>query len=254
MATEDKTGTSPIILPRFNGEAPIPVYEVPDRDVETESETKSEDIGKAAEAPEETTIAAAKTDASDEKADDTAETEETPKVTVISRNDNRAQGYGMLLAEKQPEGVLSSAPSIFINDVASAKIAGYLDWSIAKSCEFSAFLEIETNSQGIWVVDVIIPKQEGTAGHSEMDEDEVGDLFVQRYQDNARPIRGWVHSHPNMSCFWSGTDDGTITRFMNHEFFLSLVFSNNLTCLSKLTLGFGLVIDKLPVFLDGVFA
>ncbi len=201
---------------------------------------------------------------SDEKVDEKVETKEVVelsndeeaivttenKVTVISRNGARKQDYSVLLSDKAPEGKLTQTPTIYLTGNATAKLEAYLGWSIANSCEFSAFLEVETNTQGIWVSDLILPKQEGSAGKSEMDEDEVGDLFAERYANNQPPIAGWVHSHPGMSTFWSSTDDATIKRFMKHNLFVSLVLSDHTTCLSKLTMAMGLVIDKLPVFMD----
>jgi hypothetical protein len=49
--------------------------------------------------------------------------------------------------------------------------------------------------------------------------------LVQFVSDHPHPenLRGWVHSHVRMGLFWSGTDEGTIARFVRRGWCLSIV-------------------------------
>ena len=62
---------------------------------------------------------------------------------------------------------------------------------------------------GLLVEDVVLPDQESTACHTEAKQS--GPWLKGIKLDQAVKFKGWGHSHHNMSTFYSGTDDNTLS-------------------------------------------
>ena len=68
---------------------------------------------------------------------------------------------------------------------------------------------------GLLLEDVILPDQESTGAHTQMQQS--GDWLKGIKLEQAVKFRGWGHSHHNMSTFYSGTDDDTLSDKWNSE-------------------------------------
>lgn len=94
--------------------------------------------------------------------------------------------------------------------------------------EIAGLLVIGKDSDGILVDDVILFEQTAGASTVELSKDDMGkfmrDMILQNRADIIPNIRGWWHSHSDMSVFWSTTDDNCIKRLMNRmDFVISIV-------------------------------
>ena len=65
----------------------------------------------------------------------------------------------------------------------------------------------------LYVSDLFIYKQVVTGAHTKLDQREVAKFIDEKLQIPDFPVENlklWWHSHVDMGCFWSGTDDETI--------------------------------------------
>lgn len=96
-------------------------------------------------------------------------------------------------------------------------------------------------------------KQEGGMAHTEMDPAALGtlmeDLLAQGKTQEARSLKCWAHSHPNMGVFWSKTDD-TTCRLLATDYLVSLVVSDGFAIRARIDVGapLGLIVDHVPVY------
>ena len=77
--------------------------------------------------------------------------------------------------------------------------------------EYIAFLVVEQREDKLVVKDIILPYQEVTSSTCEFDE-KMFSVITENKNINPEEIRGWLHSHNDMSVFWSGTDEDTIRK------------------------------------------
>jgi hypothetical protein len=112
----------------------------------------------------------------------------------------------------------------------------------------------QTNAQRdeIRVDQLLLPYQRSSASHTEVGEEALARLLVEasrRGIDTAR-IRVWMHSHGEISAFFSSTDDQCIeTAFPQADWVLSLVTNRAGQMKARLSLyrPFRLDVDDLPV-------
>jgi len=77
--------------------------------------------------------------------------------------------------------------------------------------EYIAFLVVEQREDKIVVKDIILPYQEVTSSSCEFDE-KMFSVITESKNINPEEIKGWLHSHCDMSVFWSATDESTIKK------------------------------------------
>jgi hypothetical protein len=89
-----------------------------------------------------------------------------------------------------------------------------------KDCEMCALGKTvkDVDLKGFRLVDFFIPKQEGQAAHTDVDELALVDLITRGIYVNT-----WIHTHPRMSAFWSGEDDDTSRRLCGNAEFISAI-------------------------------
>ena len=77
--------------------------------------------------------------------------------------------------------------------------------------------DLDTDTKTVTVKDIIIPKQVVTASSTEFDEDDVDEIIFEAMKDGwSEEIMGWVHSHADMTVFWSSVDVPTIEKLREH--------------------------------------
>jgi hypothetical protein len=91
--------------------------------------------------------------------------------------------------------------------------------------EVQFLAEVERSQDGLTfsVGEVFLLNQEVSGGSAVFDPSAIAVLVAGH--PHPEKLRGWIHSHVNMGCFWSGTDEGTIMTLSNAGWLLSLVFT-----------------------------
>ena len=98
-------------------------------------------------------------------------------------------------------------------------------WVALAKGEMSALGIVEKENETLVVPEVFLPKQTCSAANTEMDQEDVARIMldVEREGKSSQTLRLWLHSHADMKCFWSDTDDTTIEALCNDGFVVSVV-------------------------------
>ena len=128
-------------------------------------------------------------------------------------------------------------------------------WCKAAKSEVSGLGMVTLEGSVFHVSDVFFPKQKGSSGFTELDDNAVGKLnySLHKKKKDVKNIRFWWHTHYNFNTFWSGTDHNTARTLAraNGEWELSLVINKagDHLCRFDSVAPLNLFIDKLPVSL-----
>jgi len=109
--------------------------------------------------------------------------------------------------------------SIKFNAKAYAKMVYYCQAVSTEVSGFGKVKEIRNDKdeiERIDVVDVLLLKQECTHGHTQLDEENMSNFLFQLAKKGEDPSqwRLWWHTHNDFTVFWSGIDDGTVSRII----------------------------------------
>ena len=117
-------------------------------------------------------------------------------------------------------------------------------WTELANGEFSCF---GTVGDDLYINEVHLLEQECTDNATEMDPAAVTDLLLN--VDDPSQVRAWIHSHADMQCFWSSTDDECIEGLANESFLVSIVVNKagDYRCRVDLFHPIRITIDKVPV-------
>jgi proteasome lid subunit RPN8/RPN11 len=120
-------------------------------------------------------------------------------------------GQGTLM--KNSEFVEEEKKSVvFIESNVWKKICDYFDMS---KQEVGGLLVVD-DSDGIRITDVIFPKQSVSFATVELDMKTAMTELVQNSPDVLPKIKGWIHSHSDFGCFWSGRDKTTTNNLLEY--------------------------------------
>lgn len=113
-----------------------------------------------------------------------------------------------------------------------------------------------TEVNGNYIIsDICLPKQNGSAGGTTLDEGDVARLMVEKIKNgDSRPYNFWWHSHVNMGTFWSQTDDNNCERLVSlSKFLISIVGTQNGNMLCRIDVNerFKYTVDKVPICIQG---
>lgn len=100
--------------------------------------------------------------------------------------------------------------------------------------EISGLGHAHTDDDGNVIIDkIVLLKQQASAAHATLDQQAVADYMLglmeveeAGWEGSLKSLCVWWHSHANMDVFWSGTDQGTISRFMQASDWLVSVVVN----------------------------
>jgi len=111
--------------------------------------------------------------------------------------------------------------ALYIDPICRKKIQY---WANAASGEVSGLGLVENEDGKMVVREVYILEQECTGADTELDPEAISKLMTDLMKDDKDPakLKFWWHSHVNMGCFWSGTDD-TCAETLSSEFAFSTV-------------------------------
>ena len=117
-------------------------------------------------------------------------------------------------------------------------------WTQMADGEFSCLGIVEDD---LYVPEVFLLEQECSDTATELDPESIAALLVGL--DRPEKARCWIHSHADMQCFWSNTDEGCIEGLANESFLVSIVVNKagDYRCRLDLFQPVRLTIDKVPV-------
>ena len=141
---------------------------------------------------------------------------------------------------KQRRDPTQLAVRIQVDAVAMAKFWNWVDLAKGEVSCLGIVEEIKDADSGtvsaLLVTDLFLVKQRCSADDTTMDTQAVAQLMVDLEAQgiDSRKLRCWVHSHADMSVFWSGTDDQCISGLANGDYLLSLVVNKKRDSMMRL--------------------
>jgi hypothetical protein len=125
-------------------------------------------------------------------------------------------------------------PNFRIQIIAAAmeKIRNWVD--LAKG-EVSGLGLVEKVDCGFCIQEVFLPKQQCSSASTEIEAEDVSALMyeVDQLGFDAGKLRFWWHSHVNMECFWSATDQNQHNLFGADNWFISTVVNKRRDSLTR---------------------
>jgi len=135
-----------------------------------------------------------------------------------------------------------------IKVILKSKFKSKIDWlSSNYSNEIAGFIAGTIKDNQIIVEDLLIPAQEVGTSSIEMNGKQIS-LLRKEYGKACEKIIGEWHSHCDMSCFWSVTDDDFINQYMEPRKIGIFIVSAKARHLIRIEVRepFGISIDKVP--------
>ena len=143
--------------------------------------------------------------------------------------------------KKDAEFKVEKQPMIVIPSNIYQKIFAYVR---AVDYEISMLGLIKTEGNIISLEDVYLFRQECSGADTILEGDAIAEKAIELMKegvldsvDNSARLICWIHSHANMTCFWSSTDDNTCERTLkNSTFSVSIVVTRRKELLGRVDL------------------
>lgn len=172
-------------------------------------------------------------------------TEEKPETTVSKIPDWPA-GLSMPNSEKLSVSIAKDLAVVLTKD-AFEQLFG---WAYSTCQEISCLGSVRRSGNRFFVDKFYLLKQSGCSAGTELDQDAIAEfleqLMTEGKTEEARSIKCWAHSHPNMDVFWSKMDDDTC-RLLVNDYLIGIVVSNNFAVRCRIDIG-----TPIPIVLDNV--
>jgi proteasome lid subunit RPN8/RPN11 len=148
--------------------------------------------------------------------------------------------------------------SVSMDDIAIAmskevyqKILSYV---MATGDEISGLGMCKKQGSVIRVYELIMPKQQNSGSNTELDEEDTSKIITDmvRAGRDMSELRCWWHSHVNMKCFWSATDETTCRKIGQGDWFISIVANKKNRMLARLDIykPFRLTLDNIEIMVE----
>ena len=151
---------------------------------------------------------------------------------------------------------LGRLPIVVLSAEALGQMLGYLT---ATRLEVSALGAVERDGAVFRVTRFHLVEQKSSTAGVELSEAGVGALISELIDtgrsEEAGSLRCWLHSHPGMNAFWSGTDDKTC-RILGGEYLVSIVVGLKpglppaIRCRIDLSGAIPITLDHVPVLAE----
>jgi len=137
-------------------------------------------------------------------------------------------------------------PVVYITPEAKQRLDLYLQCA---GGEISGLGNVEKMGDDFLITHVHLFEQECTGASTDLEPESVSKFLLEAIQAgiDTSTLKLWWHSHVNMGCFWSGTDDGTAARLAAGGWFLSVVGVKSGEYLCRLDL-----YEPVRITLDGI--
>lgn len=124
--------------------------------------------------------------------------------------------------QKQSYQSKSYYPDIYITAHAKRKLDLYLQCA---SGEISGLGSVMRSGDDFLIYDIHLFSQACSPTATDLKTDDIHQMLYQAVVDGLDPsvLKLWWHSHVNMSCFWSKTDEDTALQLAKGGWFLSIV-------------------------------
>ena len=125
-------------------------------------------------------------------------------------------------------------------------------WAYSTSMEISCLGSVRPEGNRFIIERFYLLKQSGSSAGTELDQlamaELIEKLIAEGKRDEAKRIKCWAHSHPNMETFWSSTDDYTC-RLLVNDYLISIVVANNFTlrCRIDIATPLSIALDNISV-------
>jgi len=173
--------------------------------------------------------------------------EEKPKV-IVNAIPNWPTGLIISKNENMSVSVAKDLAVVLTKD-AFEQLFG---WAYSTSREISCLGSVLREGNRFIIEQFYLLKQYGSSTGTEIDQSAMAELverlIAEGKLEEAKRIKCWAHSHPNMDVFWSKTDDDTC-RLLATDFLISIVVSNNfaIRCRIDIATPVPVVLDNVPV-------
>jgi len=173
--------------------------------------------------------------------------EEKPIVTV-----NAIPNWptGLIISKNENIGVsVSEDLSVVLTKTAFEQLFG---WVYSTSREISCLGSVKRDGNRFIIEQFYLLKQSSSSTGTELDQSAMAELveklITEGKLEEAKRIKCWAHSHPNMDVFWSKTDDDTC-RLLVNDYLISIVVGNNfaIRCRLDIAAPVPIVLDSIPV-------
>ena len=147
---------------------------------------------------------------------------------------------------------LMEAPRIILRNNVGPRFAAM---AASVSSEISCLATVTKDGLDFCVEDLLMFDQVCSPVATTLDQAELTKftegLLASGNKDQLPNIKGWFHSHPKMTPFWSGTDDSTCRRIVT-DWLVSIVMADNFKMKGRIDFGGSLpmVIDDVPIFVE----
>jgi proteasome lid subunit RPN8/RPN11 len=128
-------------------------------------------------------------------------------------------------------------------------------WAYSTSKEISCLGSVRRSGNRFFIDRFYLLKQSGSWAGTEIDQDSIAELMerliAEGKTEEARRIKCWAHSHPNMEVFWSNTDNDTC-KLLVSDYLISIVAANNFAvrCRIDIARPVPVTFDNVPVFYE----
>jgi hypothetical protein len=136
---------------------------------------------------------------------------------------------------------------VWIDPVAHEKLWA---WTRMAKGEVSMLGLVEEADGGPAITDLFLTRQNCSAASTDMDQADVAKLLFDLASAGLEgQLRAWVHSHADMACFWSKTDDDCIEGLGGEPYIVSLVVNRKGETRARVDVfkPVRFVVDELPV-------
>ncbi len=141
---------------------------------------------------------------------------------------------------KKPRDPIQLGIKIQVDAIAMQKFWQWVDLAKGEVSALGLVDEIRDDQTGmvtaLRVTDMLLVKQNCTSDETTMDPAAIAQLIIdlEKAGIDSRKLRCWIHSHGQMSVFWSSTDDECITGLANGEWLVSLVVNKKRDSMCRL--------------------
>jgi len=166
----------------------------------------------------------------------------------IRTNVHKRRHPALALANGETEFTANTC-QLILTPTAASKIFG---WLYASEIEVTVMGEIIQHENGFYVDEVMLFKQDGSSGSSEVDEEDQLAYMLKCVEEEREPnCRFYCHSHPGMSSNFSPKDDRMCEKLLT-DYLLSLCVADNYKVKARFDLRTPtrIRIDDIPVLIS----
>ena len=138
-------------------------------------------------------------------------------------------GSGERIRPRSPEAdkltTALSSLTVELDSVIFDELRTYVA-AVAGEITLLGIASVDRTNNTVRIHELLLPRQTCSASHTEVSEAAFADVLMEAIEKDLDPeqIKAWIHSHGEMSCFWSSVDEAAIRGAFSHTpWMLSIV-------------------------------